>query len=544
MQNFQFKTKSGLKGTVKNILDPKEQGSFVAATVLLTAATFWAGLGIWNYQQPKFQDVQVELGTQSISIRDFMTENANPRKVGFVTDPALVDLSKTGEMEIVLSHGCAQETVTLRVCDTTAPEVVFRQLVTKNIDYVPDPEDFVISVQDEDHTYIFFEDEVILPKDYSDVVVRVVAEDVSGNRTTQKCVLRWNWMPEQINLEYGNKLSVEDVLIDPVHDASLVNQEDIDRINKAGIGTYTITSTVGKRTAECSVVVADTTGPELELKDVQVKLGGSTKLSAFVVSAKDISGVADVRLMTEMDFNTPGKQTVVIEAEDKHGNITSKEATLFVVEDFTPPKISGASKTLTIAKHSTVDFLKGVSAYDDKDGACKVTCNTSALNVKKAGTYYITYTAVDNSGNKATQKRKVIVEHDKEDTAALVRDIAATLNNNPEKIRDYVRSKIYYNHDWGGDDPVWYGFTNRVGNCYVHAHCLKAIFDLKGIESRMIWVTDKSHYWLIVKINGQWKHIDPTPSTLHGKYSLMNDAQRLSTLSGRKWDTSKWPACE
>ena len=60
----------------------------------------------------------------------------------------------------------------------------------------------------------------------------------------------------------------------------------------------------------------------------------------------------------------------------------------------------------------------------------------------------------------------------------------------------------------------------------------------------MIWVTDKSHYWLIVKIGGKWKHIDPTPSTLHGKYSLMNDAQRLSTLSGRKWDTTQWPACE
>ena len=544
MQDLQFQTKSGLKGAVKNMLDPKERSSFVAATVLLTAATFWAGLGIWNYQQPKFQDVTVELGTESISIRDFMTENAKMNKVGFVTDPALVNLNKTGAMEITLSHGAARETVTFTVQDTTAPEVVFRQLVTKPIDYVPDPEDFVVSVRDEDDAYIFFEDEVILPKDYSDVVVSVVVEDVSGNRTAQKCVLRWNWMPEQINLEYGSQLKVEDVLLDPVRDGALINREEIDRINQSGIGTYTITSTLGDRTAECSVVVADTTGPELELKDVQVKLGGSTKVDAFVASAKDISGVADVRLMTEMDFSTAGKQTVVIEAEDIHGNITSKEATLYVVEDFTPPVIKGADKALSIEKHSSVDYLKGVSAYDDKDGNCKVTCSSGSVNVDVAGTYYITYTAVDNSGNKATKKRKVVVQHDAEDTKALVKQIAGTLSNDPEKIRDYVRSTIRYNHDWGGEDPVWYGFTNKVGNCYVHAHCLKAIFDLKGIESRFIWVTDKSHYWLIVKINGQWKHIDPTPSQTHGKYSLMNDAQRLSTLSGRKWDTSQWPACE
>ena len=486
----------------------------------------------------------MELGTEAISIRDFMTEKANPKKVSFVTDPSLVDLNRLGEMEIVLSHGGTRETVTLTVQDTMAPEVVFRQLVAKPIDYIPDPEDFVVSVRDADDTYIFFEDEVILPKDYSDVITTVVVEDISGNRTEQKCVLRWNWMPEIVQLEYGEQLKVEDVLLDPVHDLDLVDQAQIDEINKSGIGTYTITSTIGERTAECTVVVADTTGPELELRDVQVLLGGSAKVDKFVVSAKDISGVADVRLVTELDFNTEGKQTVVIEAEDIYGNITCKETTLYVVEDFTPPKISGASKALSVAKNSKVDFLKGVSAYDEKDGTCQVTCNSNSVNMKVAGTYYVTYTAVDNSGNKATVKRKIIVQHDKEDTAAMVREIAASLGNDPEKLRDYVRSKIRYNHDWGGTDPVWYGFTNKVGNCYVHACCLKAIFDLKGIESRLIWVTNKSHYWLIVKINGKWKHIDPTPSTLHGKYSLMNDAQRLSTLSGRKWDTTQWPACE
>ena len=67
----------------------------------------------------------------------------------------------------------------------------------------------------------------------------------------------------------------------------------------------------------------------------------------------------------------------------------------------------------------------------------------------------------------------------------------------------------------------------------------------KGYECRLIWTIQKKpgHYWLIVKINGTWKHIDPTPGRLHSKYSLMNDQQRLSTLSGRTWDTSKWPAC-
>lgn len=534
MKDFNFKTKSG----------SREGCSVAAATVLLAAATFWAGLGIWSYQQPKFQDVKVELGTESISIRDFMTENAKPKKVGFVSDPGLVNLNRIGETEIILSHGGSRETVILSVCDTMAPEVVFEQKLEKTIDYVPNPEDFVVSVQDADKTKVYFAHDVVLPKDYSDTNVTVVVEDASGNRTEGDCVLSWRWIPEEIHLEYGNQLTVEDLLLDTVHDRDLINQADIDQINKGDLGTYSITSTLGQRTIECKVIVDDTVGPQLEVRDVQVRVGGSAKLESFITSVEDISGVADVRLMTELEFAEQGKQTVVIEAEDTLGNVTTKEARLWVATDFYAPRITGANEPLSVEKHGKIDLMKGVSAVDNIDGTCEISCDTGALDFDVAGTYFVTYIAIDTSGNRSEVKRKVTVEHDMEDTAAMVREISDSLGNDPEEIRDYVRSRIRYNHEWGGDDPIWYGFTTRTGNCYVHAHCLKAIFDLKGIESQFIWVVDKSHYWLQVKIDGAWKHIDPTPGPSHSKYSLMNDAQRLSTLSGRKWDTSLWPACE
>ena len=534
MKDFNFKSKSG----------SREGCSVAAATVLLAVAAFWAGLGIWSYQQPKFQDVKVELGTESISIRDFMTENARLNKVGFVSDPNLVNLNRIGETEITLSHGGARETVILSVCDTTAPEVVFEQKLVKTIDYVPNAEDFVVSVQDADNTRIYFAHDVVLPKDYADTNVTVVVEDASGNRTEGKVVLSWRWMKEEIHLEYGEKLAIEDVLLDPVHDRDLIDQADLDRINSGDLGTYTITSTLGQRTIECKVIVDDTIGPQLEVRDVQVRVGGSAKLQSFVTSVEDISGVADVRLMTEFECTEQGKQTIVIEAEDIHGNVTTKEALLWVATDFTAPRITGTNEPISVEKHGKLDLMKGISAKDNVDGPCQVQCDTGALDVDVAGTYFITYIAVDSSGNRTEVKRKVTVEHDMEDTAAMVREIADSLGNDPEEIRDYVRSSIRYNHDWGGEDPIWYGFTTRTGNCYVHAQCLKAIFDLKGIESQFIWVVDKSHYWLQVKIDGAWKHIDPTPGPSHSKYSLMSDAQRLSTLSGRKWDTSLWPACE
>ncbi|MBR3972818.1 MAG: transglutaminase domain-containing protein [Oscillospiraceae bacterium] len=531
---------------MKEFLKSKK-GIVCIGAVALALLLLGSGFGIyqgWLHQQPKFHDLTVELGTQSISMRDFMTKYARSGKVAFVSDPAEVDLNRVGATELTLSHGGREETVTLTVVDTTAPTADFVRQKTVGIGDFPSAEEFVSNVQDEAETQVYFEIEPYIPRDYNDITVLVVVEDANGNRTGEKCTVSFRWIPETWSLEYGEKLTKEHLLEDPARDGSLLNQKDLDAINKAVPGTYELSSTLAEKTITCAVTVSDTTGPQLELKDVQVRKGGTTTMEKFIVSAQDLSGVKEVRLLSEMDFTVEGKQTVVIEAEDNLGNVTKKEAILWIATDFYAPTITGANKDMTVEKHSTPDFMEGVTVRDNQTTDCQVVVDTSKLDLSKAGTYYITYTATDSSGNTATVKRKIIVNHNEEDTLALVKSIADTLSDDPEELRDYVRNKIAYNTNWGGDDPVWYGFTKKVGNCYVHALCLKAFFDYKGIESQLIWVTNKTHYWLIVKIGDTWRHIDPTPGTRHTRYSLMDDEMRLATLQGRHWDTSLWPACE
>ncbi len=517
----------------------------VVSAVAVLAAAGWGGYEIWLAQQAKFHDLTIELGTESVGIADFMTQYARAGKVSFVTDPATVDLNKTGETKLTLKHGNREETVTLTVQDTTSPAAVFTEEYHVMVNEpLPKAGDLVTDIQDAGRVKVYYLNEPVIPIDYRDETVTVVIEDDSGNKTQGQCRLTFSWLPKEYTLEYGQPLTKEALLLNPERDVSLLDQQVLDEISTGGVGQYSVISATEAKQILCVVTIQDTQGPVLTLKDVQRIVGKSVKVEDFVDDVSDISGVEEVRMVTEPDVNTKGTYTVVVEAKDIYGNVTRAEATLFVTDDKNPPKISGNLGTLTVDKHSSPDFLAGVTANDKEDGACKVRCDTSKLDLDTAGTYYITYSASDRSGNVKTVKRKVVVRHDAEDTAALVKSISDGLSNDPEKIRDYVRKNVRYNHDWGGDDPVWYGFTNRVGNCYVHANCLKAIFDRKGIESRMIWVTDKSHYWLIVRIGGGWKHIDPTPSNLHGRYSLMNDQQRLETLSGRKWDTTKWPACE
>ena len=520
------------------------------AAVLVLAA---AGISCLQFyrSRPKFQDLTVELGTESVTKSQFFTKYAWPSRTAFVTDVSEIDLNTAGQTELVLRQGKIPETVTLTVQDTCPPTGRFQDHMVRTPDYVPAAEDFITDLFDLAETKVYFDPEPAPRTDYDDVSFTVVAEDASGNTIRQECSLSYEWLKKSWVHELGTDLKADDLLLVPGAGTELLNQGYLDRFRTFPVGDYPIFSTSGGKICTCTVHIEDHAGPALELQDVSINRGETADLEDFVVSAEDASGDVELRLVTEPDFDTPEPQTITIEAKDINGNITSADATLYIRRDSTPPVIHGLSTIYLENGQKPADYLDGVYAEDATDGRCTVTYHDDN-SYSQPGVYYISYSARDKSGNLASESRQVVVTHNEEDTASMVADIAADLSNDPEEIRDYVRENIWYSQDWGGDDPIWYGFTCRDGNCYVHARCLKALYDAKGIPSQLIWVTgpegfEESHYWLQVLINGQWKHIDPTPSDVHEKYSLMNDEQRYETLAysdvHRDWDRSRWPAC-
>lgn len=499
-------------------------------------------LVIWLYGQPKFQDVTLELGSPLPETEAFLTGYAVPDWAELITPEADIDLSSTGTQVLQFRHGFQPEEILLTIVDTTAPQVTFRDVTTPITD-MPAPEDFIVSVSDLSETTIDFASPLAVPEQYGHTAVEVLVTDASGNTTSGQCTVTYLWMQEQLTLELGDTLEKADLLLDPEKDGDLLDQAALDQISASPVGEYIVSSTYGDVTCECVVTIVDTTPPELVLKWVTTYAGAAVSAEAFVLSASDLSGEITYRFAEPLpDFELAEIQVVTIEAVDAYGNIRTEKATLEVVADATAPTITGLT-ALTVDKNASPDYTAGVSAFDDKDGTVTFTYDSSKVDTSKAGIYYVTYWATDSAGNRATARRRIEVAHDAADTAALVSSIAASLSSDPEAIRDYVRSSIGYSTNWGGSDPVWYGFKNKTGNCYVHALCLQVLLREKGYSTQLIWVTDKSHYWLLINIGGAWKHIDATPSSLHSRYSLMSDAQRLETLSGRDWDHSAWPAC-
>ena len=214
----------------------------ILSALLFLMAAGIGGYEIWHYQQVKFHDLTIELGTDTVSISDFMTEYARPKKVGFVSDVSVIDLNKVGETELTLSHGRQQETVILKIEDTTAPTADFTTQAIFPINALPVAEDLVSNVDDFSKTEVYFAEEIEIPEDYADVTLTMVVEDAYGNKTEEECLLSFQWMWGTYTLELGDELTKADLLLDPEKDDALIVQTDLDGINESPIGEYTLLS--------------------------------------------------------------------------------------------------------------------------------------------------------------------------------------------------------------------------------------------------------------------------------------------------------------
>lgn len=379
---------------------------------LLLSLVSWMIYTVWCDSQQVFHDVTIELGQENLSIQDFLTPLGKASRASFVTDPSTIDLKKVGRTSLTLKHGTQRAVVNLIVVDTTAPKAEFLTETTVSVaDSLPQAGALVTKTEDYSPVRVSYAAEPVIPDDYSDTTVTIVVEDTSGNQTEGHCTFHFTgWLKEACTVELGQTITPEMVLTFPDRDAGLLDPEAL-KTASDGLGEHLLTVTAGNTSAECAVTVQDTTAPTLTLKNVRRFPGESAVPEDFVESAADLSGEPEISLAGEFpDFDQQGTYTITIEAKDSSGNTTRKEATLWISNNLKAPDIQGASRDMTVEKDSTPDFLSGVTAVDDIDGKCDVTVDTSGLDLSKEGTYTITYSAMDSSGNVATCQRKIIVK--------------------------------------------------------------------------------------------------------------------------------------
>lgn len=520
---------------------------WVIVIVAIIIELIYGGYLLYEKFKNKFHNIEIEIGSVTeIKMEDFLIDEKYKEDSVMYTDLSNIDLKKVGEYKVKLSHDEKEEEVTLKLVDTTPPEVEFQDL-TKYIDYNLSADDFIVKKEDLSEMETGIINPPKLDK-FGDYDITVGVKDIYGNMTTKVCKLYLRWIKESLSIERGQEIKKEDLLYNAEVDGDLLDENRLKEIANSDIGEYEIETSKDGLTVKTKIKVTDLTPPNLEVKNISIYDDEVSTLNgkdSFIVSTSDASGEVTTNLKTELNLSNIGTQDVVIEAIDKYLNKTEKTATLTIMKDTKGPVISGLSQ-ITIQRGGTINLRSGVSARDDRDGGCDFQVDDSKVDTNTAGTYYATYTSKDKRGNTTTNKRKIVVNHNQEDTNNKFNEYY-NQNLAGKSVLDIVqtiRNGIRYNSNWGGDDPIWYGLTNRVGNCYVHALLVKRALDKKGVSNILVHTTDNSHYWNLVNEGGRYRHYDSTPGSHIVGPATDEEKYTSAGMKGRNWDRNAYPKAE
>ncbi len=146
------------------------------------------------------------------------------------------------------------------------------------------------------------------------------------------------------------------------------------------------------------------------LKDIQYTLSDpKPDLLDGVTALDSVDGDVSSRIVvdeSQVDWNTPGIYNLIYTVTDTSDNLIGDSVLVIITErqgeiDQTPPLIYNASNVLHQIGDAIPDLSSGIIAYDDKDGnlTSEVVIDASQVDWDVAGTYQVTYSVEDSSGN-------------------------------------------------------------------------------------------------------------------------------------------------
>lgn len=196
---------------------------------------------------------------------------------------------------------------------------------------------------------------------------------------------------KNVTLEAGSEINIKDFLKKENADAKFVT--DVSQINTGNIGSHEIVVKVGKKEYTSKLTIEDTKAPTAKANDVTVNKDGQIEANQFVTDIKDATKV-DVSFKDKPDVSKDGESEVTIVLTDEGKNQKEVKAKLTVVSDSEPPVIEGV-KDITAYIGETVSYKKDVTVTDNMDQNPTLDIDNSKVNLNKAGTYEVVYTATD-----------------------------------------------------------------------------------------------------------------------------------------------------
>lgn len=500
--------------------------------------------------------VTVEAGTGSIDVKDFLL---NKRKNGsFITDIESINLNVPGDYEIQLNVNGKVYTSRLEIVDTVAPTAEPAPVIALKNE-VLEASDFIKNLTDATLVSASFETEpdTSVPGERA---VNIILKDLGNNQTVINSSLKVLDVKSSIKVEAG---SVPDIKASDFADNKNIKVNiltDLSKLDFSKPVVHTVRIEVEGNVFDAGIEVVDTTPPEASPVDKEVWKGETLAPSDFVTDIKDVSEV-EVSFKEKPDFDNVGTKKVAIVLEDAFGNRSELSSVLTVKEDTEPPVFSGI-KDKVVYIGDSISYKKGVTVTDNKDGEISFNVDSSEVNLNKAGTYKVYYTAEDSSGNKAKQTATVKVlpnditnEMLNEKVDNILKKITKEGMTKREiawEIYKWVRNNIAYTGSSDKSDvkkEAYRGIVNGKGDCFTYYAVSEVLLTRAGIDNmRVTRVGGKTeHFWNLVNCGDGWYHFDACPNKDKKQTFMLTDAEveEYTKMRGNNYytfDKSLYPA--
>ncbi|BCN29538.1 immunoglobulin-like domain-containing protein [Anaeromicropila herbilytica] len=160
-------------------------------------------------------------------------------------------------------------------------------------------------------------------------------------------------------------------------------------------------------------VVKDNVKPKLNgIKNKSIYIGDKLNYLSNLTAKDNIDGniTKKIKIVKKANLIKAGHYIVVYSVQDSSGNKTIAKMKLTVKKD-RAPVIKGV-KNKTVYLNSSVNYLSGVKAYDDRDGNItnKIRVDKSRVNLSKVGKYKVIYSVTDSRGHKSTKIIQITVK--------------------------------------------------------------------------------------------------------------------------------------
>lgn len=340
---------------------------------------------------------------------------------------------------------------------------------------------------------------------------------------------------------------------------------DMSGIDTGHVGKHEITLKAKGKERTSVLKVVDTAAPKVEAKKepVLIDLGGEADASNLLASCSDATDVT-CTFVKEPDLSETGVIPVTVVATDEGGNSVEVDAQLEVIEDKEAPVIDGVAP-LTGFIGDPIAYKAAIKVTDNCDPGVELEVDNSEVDLNKAGTYTVRYSAADRAGNVSRAETTITIKEKPEnyvepdEVYSLADEVLGeittddmTLKQKARAIYDWTRENIGYIDSSEKDswtNGAYQGFTEGQGDCFVFFATSKALLTRAEIPNLDVVKSDTSHsrhYWSLIDCGDGWYHFDTTPRYGGGSFFMLTDAEILEYSEAHRdshiFDRSLYPA--